>query len=389
MGCEPEQGWREVEALLEAGVGELYTAAAAVVGVAGEVRWQGAAGRLSREPDSPSASLDTVFDLASLTKPLATALAVLLLAQADRVSLREPLRRWLPAPWLPPDKGELTLTQLLTHRGGLPAWRPLYAELLTAPAEKRPRLLPRLAAAVPLEHRPDTVTLYSDLGFMLLQGVVEEVAGLPLDEFCRRHLYEPLGLTVMGFTPRQRPGGDSYPFAATEPGLLPARPPAGEVHDENAWAAGGVAGHAGLFGTAREVFALVAALGRAWQGEAVGPLCPEWVRRFLTPPPGAARALGFDRPPPPPEQGAAGRYFSPASVGHLGFTGTSFWLEPATGQVVVLLTNRVHLGREDTGPIRAFRPRFHDAACRALGCAFGREEHPARCHSSKERRSRL
>jgi len=362
--------WRQVEELLQEGVAAgVYTAAAAVVGRNGEIVWQGAAGTLSREAASPPAGLDTVFDLASLTKPLATALALLMLVQEGRLPLHRTLGEVLPGEWLPPDKRDLSLTSLLTHRAGLPAWRPLYQDLLAAPAEKRPRLLPRLAAAVPREHRPGTMTLYSDLGFMLLQGVVEEVAGLPLDEFCRRHLYEPLGLTVMGFTPRRRPGGDSYPFAATEPGLIPGRRCLGEVHDENAWAAGGVAGHAGLFGTVGEVFALLAALWRAWQGHPDGPFAPGVVRRFLTPPPGATRALGFDRPPPPPEQGAAGRCFSPESVGHLGFTGTSFWLDLRQGQLVVLLTNRVHLGREDTGPIRAFRPRFHDAACRALGVA--------------------
>lgn len=366
---EVAPAWQEVAELLAAGVGEVYTAAVAVVGEAGEVCWQGAAGRLSRDPDSPSATLDTVFDLASLTKPLATALAVLLLAQEGKVSLDEPLGRWFPGTWLPPDKRKLTLTQLLTHRAGLPAWRPFYRDLLAAPPPERPGLLPRLAAAVPLEHPPDTVTLYSDLGFMILQGVVEEVAGRSLDVFCREKLYAPLGLRLLGFTPRRRPGGDALSYAATEPGLIPGRPAAGEVHDENAWAAGGVAGHAGLFGTAGEVFALASALWRAWQGEAVGPFQPAFVRHFLTRPPGAERALGFDCPPPPPELGAAGRYFSPASVGHLGFTGTSFWLDPEAGRLVVLLTNRVHLGREDKEKIQAFRPRFHDAACRALGCA--------------------
>lgn len=361
--------WREVAELLAAGVGEVSTAAAAVVGERGQVRWQGAAGRLSRDPDSPSATLDTVFDLASLTKPLATALAVLLLAQEESVSLGEPLGGWFPGAWLPPDKRELTLTQLLTHRAGLPAWRPFYRELLAAPPPERPGLLPRLAAAVPLEHPPDTVTLYSDLGFMILQGVVEEVAGRSLDVFCREKIYEPLGLRLLGFNPQRRPGGDALPYAATEPGLIPGRPAAGEVHDENAWAAGGVAGHAGLFGTAGEVFALASALWRTWQGEAVRPFQPAFVRHFLSRPPGADRALGFDCPPPPPGWGAAGRYFPPASVGHLGFTGTSFWLDPVSGRLVVLLTNRVHLGREDKEKIQAFRPRFHDAACRALGCA--------------------
>ena len=148
---------------------------------------------------------------------------------------------------------------------------------------------------------------------------------------------------------------------------LPGRPPAGEVHDENAWAAGGVAGHAGLFGPGREVFHLVACLWQAYGGEKTGPLTPAAVQHFLTVPPGAERACGFDIPGPDPATRAAGRYFSPRSVGHLGFTGTSFWLDLETGQMVVLLTNRVHLGRDDKTKIQAFRPRFHEAASRALG----------------------
>ena len=128
-----------------------------------------------------------------------------------------------------------------------------------------------------------------------------------------------------------------------------------------------MAGHAGLFGPGREVFHLVACLWRAYGGEPTGPLTPAAVQHFLTVPPGADRACGFDTPGPDPALRAAGRYFSPRSVGHLGFTGTSFWLDLETGQMVVLLTNRVHLGRDDKTKIAAFRPRFHEAASRSLG----------------------
>jgi CubicO group peptidase (beta-lactamase class C family) len=141
----------------------------------------------------------------------------------------------------------------------------------------------------------------------------------------------------------------------------------GEVHDENAWAAGGVAGHAGLFGRGAEVFALLAALHRAYQGDAGPPFSPAAVRLFLTPVAPGARALGFDTPGSEASQCSAGRYFSPASVGHLGFTGASFWLDLKLKQMVVLLTNRVHLGRDDKAKIQAFRPRFHEAASLALG----------------------
>ncbi len=371
--------WAPLQKLLEAGLSQdVFTAAVALVGLKEELRWEGAAGALSRDPQAAAATLDTVFDLASLTKPLATTLALMVLADRGRLDPSTPLGEILPAAWLPPDKRPLTLSRLLTHRAGLPAWRPLYQELLAAPPEARPTLLARLAAATPLEYPPDTATLYSDLGFMLLQAVVENLSGRNLDQFCREEIYRPLGLKILGFIPlpqpaqtvpttdNRQPKTENRIYAATEPGLIPGRSPAGEVHDENAWAAGGVAGHAGLFGPGREVFHLVACLYRAYNGEQVGPLAPAAVQLFLTVPAGADRACGFDTPGPDPATRAAGRYFSPRSVGHLGFTGTSFWLDLDSGQMVVLLTNRVHLGRDDKTKIQAFRPRFHEAASRAL-----------------------
>ena len=372
--------WAPLQKLLEAGVSQgVFTAAVALAGRGGKLTWEGSAGALSRDPGAAAVSLDTVFDLASLTKPLATALALMVLADRGRLDPAAPLGEVLPAAWLPPDKRPLSLTSLLTHRAGLPAWRPFYQEVLAAPAPARPALLARLAAATPLAHVPDTVTVYSDLGFMLLQAVVEGLSGQNLDQFCRASIYQPLGLATLGFIPlpqpaqtvltteNRKPKTENRSYAATEPGLIPGRPPAGVVHDENAWAAGGVAGHAGLFGPGREVFRLVASLWQAYDGEKTGPLTPKAVKLWLTVPPGAGRALGFDTPGPDPGGRAAGRYFSPNSVGHLGFPGTSFWLDLTNGQMVVLLTNRVHLGRDDKIRIAAFRPRFHEAASQALG----------------------
>jgi CubicO group peptidase (beta-lactamase class C family) len=344
----------------------VYTAAAALVGLAGEPVWQGAAGTLSADANAPPATLDTIFDLASLTKPLATALAVLRLAEQGRLHLADTLGDLLPADWLPADKAGLTISALLAHRAGLPAWRPLFQDLLAAPPAVRPDLLPRLAAAAAFEHPPDTATLYSDLGFMLLAAVVETITGENLDNFCRRKIYRPLGLAGLGYRPVGQAQTPAPGIAHTEPGLIAGRPPCGEVHDENAWAAGGVAGHAGLFGAAPEVFRLAAHLWRSYRGEPGAAFSPALVRRFLTPAIPGGRALGFDVPSPGPEQRSMGRFFSPRTVGHLGFTGVSFWLDLTTGLLAVLLTNRVHLGR-DHDKIRAFRPRFHEAACRALG----------------------
>jgi len=360
--------WSSLNQLLHDGVQQgVYTAAAAAVGLKGEKLWEGASGRVSREPDAAAVTLDTVFDLASLTKPLATALALMLLVAREKVALEDSLGEILPEERLTPDKRPLTLRSLLAHQGGLPAWRPFYATILAAPWAERPGLAVRLAAAEPLEYSPGTQTVYSDLGFMLLAAVVETVAGGDLDFFCRGEIYRPLGLPGLGFCPRNQPQGDFLSYAATEAGLIPGRAASGEVHDENAWALGGVAGHAGLFGTAGEVFQLLGALYRAYQGETAGIFSPDLARLFLTPVLGGSRTLGFDTPGEDRSQCSAGRFFSPRSVGHLGFTGTSFWLDLDTGQMVVLLTNRVHLGRDDKAKIQTFRPRFHEAASRVLG----------------------
>ncbi|MGQ9921801.1 MAG: serine hydrolase domain-containing protein, partial [Desulfobacca sp.] len=326
--------WRHVDEVLAAGLAEgVYTAAVVLAGRGIEPEYTAAVGRLSGTPSSPAATLSTYFDLASLTKTLATTLALMLLVQEGRLPLTATLGEVLPQDWLPADKRLLSLTALLTHRSGLPAWRPYYETLLTLPPVARATALERLAAIEPLEHTPGPLTIYSDLGFMLLKAVVEMVAAEPLDVFCRRRLYEPLGLTTLGFRPREQAGDGNRNYAATEPGLIPGRLGQGEVHDENAWAAGGVAGHAGLFGTGPDVWRLAVHLWQAYTGQAADPFfASKAVQQFFTPPPGSPRALGFDRPAS--REASCGRYFSPQSIGHLGFTGVSFWIDLAQGLIV-------------------------------------------------------
>ncbi len=368
MSLHLDSSRSSLNVILAEGVAQgVYTAAASVVGLRGEKLWAGAAGRVSRDPDAAAANLDTVFDLASITKPLATALALMVLASGGKTTLEAALGEILPEGWLPRDKRGLTVRSLLAHQAGLPAWRPFYKKILAAPRPDRAGLAARLAAATALEYPPGTRTEYSDLGYMLLHAAAEAAAGRDLDSFCRGEIYRPLGLPVLGFRPRRQPGGDALTYAATEEGLIPGRAASGEVHDENAWAAGGVAGHAGLFGTGGEVFQLLSALYRAYQGQAAGPFSPEMVRLFLTPIAGGSRTPGFDTLCTDRSQSSAGRFFSSRSVGHLGFTGVSFWLDLELGQMVVLLTNRVHLGRNQLEKIRAFRPRFHEAVSQVLG----------------------
>ena len=304
-----------------------------------------------------SMTVETVFDLASLTKPLATALAVALLVERGRIGLDQPAADWLPV-LKDSDKARITIRQLLCHSSGMPAHRLIYMQLKSmAPEERKAAVLHHLAAT-PLVAEPGTVTCYSDLGFMLLFRLVEAVAGRPMNAFLEKELYGPMGLDDLFFVDLASPKRPPKPFAATELCPLRNRLLTGEVHDDNAWFAGGVDGHAGLFGTAPAVFQLLRNLVAQVRGCAPIPLFSQpTLTEFLCGTATHPLPLGFDRPDG--KNSSAGRYFSSRSVGHLGFTGTSFWLDIEKDLCVVLLTNRVHPYRWNTR-LRQFRPRIHD-----------------------------
>jgi CubicO group peptidase (beta-lactamase class C family) len=221
-----------------------------------------------------------------------------------------------------------------------------------------------------LEYEPGTRSVYSDLGFMVLGEVIERVTGLPLDRYCHERIFRPLGLRSIGFNAAARglvPVAER--IAPTEDCPWRRRILCGEVHDDNAWAMGGVAGHAGLFASAADVDALAGRLHACWRGED-DVVSRDLVREFWTHPPdgaGSTWALGWDTPSP--TASSAGTRISRAAVGHLGFTGTSLWIDLERNARVVLLTNRVH-PRRDNDRIRAVRPRVHDAVLETLdSCA--------------------
>lgn len=306
--------------------------------------------------------LDTVFDLASLTKPLATALALMKLTAQGRLTLETPLGFLLPE-FAHTEKRAITIAQLLAHQSGYPAYRPYYRALHRLAPGLRAACLRRLLVAQPLADTPGRRTIYSDLGYLVLQWVAERVSGRPLDRFLQETVYEPLAVDRLFF-----PGRDGVPdggsVAATE--FCPRRNLllSGRVHDDNADVVGGVAGHAGLFGTARGVHQVLRRLLDAHRGSAESlALRPDLVRLFCTPWGPGGRPPGFDRPEG--RGSSAGRHFSAHTVGHLGFTGTSFWMDLERGVIVVLLTNRVHPSRANAA-IRTFRPRLHDAVMEAV-----------------------
>jgi len=300
--------------------------------------------------------IDTVFDLASLTKSLATATAVMKLLERDGVALDSPISAILPE-FAQTDKSGITIFQLLTHTSGLPAYRPYYRVLRHLPSSARKSALRRLLQAQPLVDRPGRQTVYSDLGYMILEWLIERVAQTSLDGYLEAAIYDPLAVDTLFF-----PGKDLIPFpktvAATE--YCPWRNVllVGRVHDDNADVVGGVCGHAGLFGTARGIHQLLSHMLGVYHGKIpLGMFRRDLVRSFLSPCSFSGRPPGFDRP-----EGlfsSAGRYFSPNTIGHLGFTGTSFWMDLDRRAIVVLLTNRVHPSRGNMG-IRAFRPLLHD-----------------------------
>jgi CubicO group peptidase (beta-lactamase class C family) len=341
----------------------------------GEIRTVVVAGRLSSEPTAEPVHISTIYDLASLTKPLATVTSVLLLVQAGKLELDaavgDVLIELKGAP-----VGSASVRDLLSHRSGLPGWRPLYERLdaegvawgQADPGVVRQSVL-RLIREESLVSPIGEQSLYSDLGFILLGCAVERASGLSLDEYFREAVVKPLGANPLFFN-RAGAEGQSrasrldLKIAPTEWDDRRQRMRQGEVHDENAAAMGGVAGHAGLFGTAESVLAVSGAWLAAYHGHR-SLLDPILVREFTTKPSHPRQsswALGWDTPTAP---SSSGTHFSAGSFGHLGFTGTSLWIDPERKLEVVLLTNRVHASRTNDS-IRAFRPHIHDLAYEVL-----------------------
>ena len=330
-----------------------FPAAAIEVGHVGGPRWQHAAGRLTYSPDAPATTLDTPFDLASLTKVMAIVPLVMRLLASRRLLLGAPVSSLVPS-WRGADRMTVTVADLLEHCAGLTAWWDLYRRNATAGE------FAHEIAELPLEYRPRSRSIYSDLGFLLLGFIVADRGGARLDA----QFEALLGFTGLGFRPAAERRAVSAP--TEEDTVWRGRLLAGEVHDENAAALGGVAGHAGLFGSAREV----GAYARLVLQTRVRPteLGPPWLMaRFLrkSSVPGSSRALGWDTMLP---TSSCGTRLSRAAFGHTGFTGTSLWIDPVRDLYVALLTNRVHPARPADAHdlLRRLRPAVHDAVVEAL-----------------------
>jgi len=343
-------------------------ATAAIVAGSGANRRRviAAAGVTRLDNTGVAVGAETFFDLASLTKPLATALGILLLVDQGVLHLKSRLVDVCAYP-ASADKKGITIAHLLAHASGLAPYKEYYRRFPpAATCTHRPELLAAILKD-PLLYPTGTDCRYSDLGFMLLGEILEQACSMPLDVFFRQNIARPLTLKKdLFFRPLNTKGcGDKNEkmkkrFAATENCPWRQRILQGEVHDEHCYLLGGIAGHAGLFGTVSGVCTLCTAILDAWQGRPTPlTISRKTLAKALRPQyPDSSWCLGFDTPSPT-GYSSGGRYLARQSIGHLGYTGTSFWIDPLREIILVLLTNRVHPSRENK-KIRDFRPMFHD-----------------------------
>jgi CubicO group peptidase (beta-lactamase class C family) len=360
----------KIKKCLEKGLEQkVYPGGVLLVAQDGEVVYFHNVGHRAVIPKLLPMEKDTIFDLASLTKPLAATLVVMKLVHEGLLDIDEPISSLIqPFPWK--DKADITPRLVLNHCSGLTDWMPLYRNLQNLPPEKRKHTARQLIMEAPLSSQPQSVSLYSDLGFMILEWIIETASGQDFSSFLDTVLYRPLGLKTMYLDSLDR--GPAYPkgsYAATEDCPWRKEIIQGHVHDENAYALGGHSGHAGLFGTAFDVFTLITMVLSAYYGEGTALISRDIARMFLSLQglvPNSTWALGWDTPSV--GGSSSGDYFSSKSVGHTGFTGTSVWIDLERRVTVIFLTNRVHPTRANQG-IKGFRPELHNLIMRELGYA--------------------
>lgn len=327
----------------------------------GEVAALSTVGRFTYDLASPRVTPSTVFDLASVSKVIATTAMAMLLYDRQLLDLDSRLGDVIPgfvveaAP--ESDRNRVTIRSLLAHSSGLPAYVRLFER------HHSPQAMLRAALLVPLESPPGTRAEYSDIGFILLGKALDVIARERLDGFFRDQIALPLGLETARFCPPPE-WRDRIPPTERDSAFR-RRVIQGEVQDENCYALGGVSGHAGVFSNCRDVLrfaACILAEGKTTSGRQL--FRPETVKLFATrqtSPEGTTRALGWDTPSQP---SSSGKHFSPQSIGHLGYSGTSLWIDPVRRMAVALLTNRTWPDRTNDA-IREVRPVFHDAIAAA------------------------
>ena len=345
VGMDPDLPAR-IDSTVRAAMAEGMSPGAAVaIGRYGRLIHLKGYGTLDYAAGAPAVDATTLFDLASLTKVVATTTAAMILEEEGKLDLSRTLHSYLPE-LDAPDKAGITVRMILTHRGGFEAFAPLHRQF-----RGRAEYLAQINSR-PLKSIPGTQTIYSDWDFILLQAVIERITGTTLDAFTASRIFTPLGMTSTRFAPDTLDPAlmrrTTFTALDTLRGQLH-----GAVHDPNAWAMGGIAGHAGLFSTARDLatFAQMMLSGGSFAGTRI--IGPRTLARWTAPQDlGASRALGWDTMAP---TSSAGRFFSPRSFGHTGYTGTSMWMDPERALFVIILTNRVNSRGEATRHTRLRR----------------------------------
>jgi serine-type D-Ala-D-Ala carboxypeptidase len=338
VGFDPELPAR-LDSIVREGLAEgAAPGAALAVGRFGRLVHLKGYGTTDYAAGAPAVDASTIYDMASLTKVVATTTAAMILEEEGKLDLSRTVQSYLPE-FSAPDKAAITVRMLLTHRGGLEAFAPLWKE-----SRGRAEYLAQINAR-PLANPPGTKVVYSDWDFVLMGMIVERITGTTLDAFAAARVFGPLGMSSTRFTPDTTDPAlmrrITYTALDTLRGQLH-----GAVHDPNAWALGGVSGHAGLFSTARDLAVFVQMLMNGGTYAGVRIVKPTTIARWTSGQDvGSSRALGWDTPS---AVSSAGKYFSTRSFGHTGYTGTSIWVDPERGLFVVLLTNRVNSRGEAT-----------------------------------------
>jgi CubicO group peptidase (beta-lactamase class C family) len=364
---------KEIKKLLEKGVLEEIFPSAAVGVVSGSGKEKKEiityCGEAALYPEKRKLQKNNFFDLASLTKPLATTLAILSLINDKKIDVDEKLASLLEKK-IKGKKSKITARKLLNHSSGFPAYREYFNILKDTAQKEKSKCVENLILQEKLDYEPGSRSLYSDLGFILLGRIIEKKAGCRQDQYVAEKVLRPLNLERKIFYNPIFEGKKSHKktdFVATENCPWRKKILCGEVHDDNCFAMGGVAGHSGLFGNIAGMTSFIGIILDMWKGVVKHPnIQKEDLVAFLARQQqiaGSTWALGFDTPAQ--KESSSGTYLSKTSVGHLGFTGTSFWIDPEKDVAVVLLSNRVHPSRENI-KIKQFRPYFHNKVMEKL-----------------------
>lgn len=311
-------------------------------------------GRFTYDPDSPQVTSGSIFDLASVSKVVATTSMAMILYERGLLDLEAPVAAIVPEFGAPDSqKAEVTVSTLLAHSSGLPAYEKLFLRA------KNPEELLAAAFRTPLTADPGARAEYSDIGFIILAAALERIADEPLDRFCQREVFGPLGMSRTTFNPPANWRTSIVPTADDR--TFRRRVIQGEVQDENANVLGGVAGHAGVFSTAQDIAVFAHAILNGGAPIVRRETLTQFTRRESSPV-GTSRALGWDTPS---TSSQSGKYFSSYSFGHLGYTGTSLWIDPERQLSVTFVTNRTWPDCKNEA-IKQVRPQVHDAIIEAL-----------------------